>query len=111
MVSTKGLYVSMGLVFAVLMGFILFLNLHIASGDESKRSVLTRKTAHNPEPHSSWLGRGHAGCLAHVILLTSEVKGNSPEDWQVRLPEGKGANFWCLHIVVVILQKPWSHEP
>lgn len=53
MVSTKGLYVSMGLVFAVLMGFILFLNLHIASGDESKRSVLTRKTAHNPEPHSS----------------------------------------------------------
>lgn len=53
MVSSKGLYVSMGLVFAVLMGFILFLNLYIASGDESKKSVLTSKAACNTEPHSS----------------------------------------------------------
>lgn len=36
MASMKGLYVSMGLFLAVFMGFILFLNLSIASGVKSK---------------------------------------------------------------------------
>lgn len=53
MASMKGLYVSLGLVFAVFMGFILFLNLYIASGVKSKNQCRSSKTACNTELHSS----------------------------------------------------------